>query len=372
MAPLRPQQYRISWPLTPQGVEDIDTMFETLFKALRSGGVVPSPTSLLSSEVGPGNMGPPGDTGEDGTDGVPGALGTAGATGSTGSIGPQGPMMMGPSGADGEDGDPGVPGPRGAAGASGAFALASSWVSNGTNHIGNSMTGVTTLICTNNSLLTVIGITAGADGQVINVSADSTGSITFNNEDGTSTALDRILTPTGANFSLPAGGSCTLVYDGQIPTLIGRWRLTLRSWLGSYGQIPFPATQNPSSDANTLDDYEEGTWTPTDASGASLVLGTATGTYIKIGTLVFINGVIVYPVTVNASAAAIGGLPFTPASTGAAAYPLTIGYTSIANLTSLIFAAGASLKFYALAVAKTNANMTATTIYFSGAYPATA
>lgn len=27
------------------------------------------------------------------------------------------------------------------------------------------------------------------------------------------------------------------------------------------GQIKFPATQNPSSDANTLDDYEEGTWT---------------------------------------------------------------------------------------------------------------
>jgi hypothetical protein len=27
--------------------------------------------------------------------------------------------------------------------------------------------------------------------------------------------------------------------------------------------ISFPATQSASSDANTLDDYEEGTWTPT-------------------------------------------------------------------------------------------------------------
>src|SRR4051794_8182039 len=28
------------------------------------------------------------------------------------------------------------------------------------------------------------------------------------------------------------------------------------------GQIKFPGTQNPSADANTLDDYEEQAWTP--------------------------------------------------------------------------------------------------------------
>lgn len=38
--------------------------------------------------------------------------------------------------------------------------------------------------------------------------------------------------------------------------------------LGSTGQIVFPATQNASSNANTLDDYEEGTWTPTVGSSA--------------------------------------------------------------------------------------------------------
>jgi hypothetical protein len=30
----------------------------------------------------------------------------------------------------------------------------------------------------------------------------------------------------------------------------------------SLNGITFPATQVPSADANTLDDYEEGTWTP--------------------------------------------------------------------------------------------------------------
>jgi hypothetical protein len=49
--------------------------------------------------------------------------------------------------------------------------------------------------------------------------------------------------------------------------------------------ITFPATQNASSNANTLDDYEEGTWTPTltSAGGAFSGLGYAgqTGKYTK-------------------------------------------------------------------------------------------
>jgi hypothetical protein len=55
--------------------------------------------------------------------------------------------------------------------------------------------------------------------------------------------------------------------------------------------ITFPATQSASSDANTLDDYEEGTWTPTASSGAgSITSYTATGLYTKIGRIVTLNG----------------------------------------------------------------------------------
>lgn len=52
------------------------------------------------------------------------------------------------------------------------------------------------------------------------------------------------------------------------------------------GKIAFPATQNASADANTLDDYEEGPWTPT-AVGFTVV-GTPTyaGRYTKIGNIV--------------------------------------------------------------------------------------
>src|ERR1035437_559018 len=79
----------------------------------------------------------------------------------------------------------------------------------------------------------------------------------------------------------------------------------------SAGQIKFPATQNPSSDVNTLDDYEEGTWTPNDASGAGLTFSTAFGTYTKIGRTVHAFFVVIYPATANGAAAVMGGLPFT-------------------------------------------------------------
>jgi hypothetical protein len=52
--------------------------------------------------------------------------------------------------------------------------------------------------------------------------------------------------------------------------------------------ISFPATQSASSDANTLDDYEEGTWTPvidSETAGAGRVTNVACARYTKIGNL---------------------------------------------------------------------------------------
>jgi hypothetical protein len=64
--------------------------------------------------------------------------------------------------------------------------------------------------------------------------------------------------------------------------------------LGCFTGINFPATQATSSNANTLDDYEEGTWTPTlVSSGATFTYTASTGgTYVKIGRLVFLSGVV--------------------------------------------------------------------------------
>jgi hypothetical protein len=91
--------------------------------------------------------------------------------------------------------------------------------------------------------------------------------------------------------------------------------------------LTFPATQSASSDANTLDDYEEGTWTPTDASGASLSL-TAAGNYTKIGRLVTVRFSITYPTTSSTSSAIIGGLPFTNQVEGGYAHTYTSSNTA--------------------------------------------
>jgi hypothetical protein len=60
------------------------------------------------------------------------------------------------------------------------------------------------------------------------------------------------------------------------------------------GGVQFPATQVASGNANTLDDYERGTWTPSVAStgGATFTYGASTGgTYIKIGRWMYLMGV---------------------------------------------------------------------------------
>lgn len=87
--------------------------------------------------------------------------------------------------------------------------------------------------------------------------------------------------------------------------------------------ITFPATQSASSDANTLDDYEEGTWTPnvynsSSGTGAS-TWATKVGFYVKIGTLVQCWFMCDGGVSGTAgSQLAIAGLPFASSSSNPA------------------------------------------------------
>lgn len=77
------------------------------------------------------------------------------------------------------------------------------------------------------------------------------------------------------------------------------------------GQIKFPATQNPSANANTLDDYEEGTWTP--AVGGSATYTTQDATYTKIGRFVTVHCRLAINSIGTGSATTITGLPFSSA-----------------------------------------------------------
>jgi hypothetical protein len=77
--------------------------------------------------------------------------------------------------------------------------------------------------------------------------------------------------------------------------------------------ITFPATQNTSTDANTLDDYEEGYWFPvlTPASGTITVAsGNTKGAYTKIGRLVTVTGNAAYTSSAASGVITLSGLPF--------------------------------------------------------------
>lgn len=62
----------------------------------------------------------------------------------------------------------------------------------------------------------------------------------------------------------------------------------------SVNGVRFPATQVASSDPNTLDDYEEGTWVPVISGVTSGFTYTSNGFYTKVGKIMFIGGYIKY------------------------------------------------------------------------------
>jgi hypothetical protein len=85
--------------------------------------------------------------------------------------------------------------------------------------------------------------------------------------------------------------------------------------------ISFPATQVASSDANTLDDYEEGTWTPTitfaTPGDVSVTYSVQSGRYTKIGNRVFYScrvATSAFTYTTASGSLMIAGLPFLPAT----------------------------------------------------------
>lgn len=117
---------------------------------------------------------------------------------------------------------------------------------------------------------------------------------------------------------LASGAMVAITYDGT--------RFIVMS-VGTNGQITFPATQNASSDANTLDDYEEGTWTPSVGGNATYTI--RSGTYTKIGRVVLINMVLQINVIGTGSTFEVSGLPFTNAGDDAS---LSFGlYSSLAT-----------------------------------------
>jgi len=103
--------------------------------------------------------------------------------------------------------------------------------------------------------------------------------------------------------------------------------------------ITFPATQSASSNANTLDDYEEGTFTPT----AGISLTSATGKYTKIGRVVNFEMEVVFPVTSSTAGAGLTGLPFTASADN---YPVAVWTNRGSSIFALVVASSTSVNLY--------------------------
>ena len=113
--------------------------------------------------------------------------------------------------------------------------------------------------------------------------------------------------------------------------------------------IKFPATQVASADANTLDDYEEGTWTPTVTaeSGSYTTIFSPRGTYTKIGRVVTLT----YYFQVNnkgtgSNACILSSLPFASKSSSSGDIYVGSGIQNSSNNPNQIVLAQNSSSLY--------------------------
>jgi hypothetical protein len=132
---------------------------------------------------------------------------------------------------------------------------------------------------------------------------------------------------TASNFTqtLPAAtGTVALLQTPSFATTIGVGGATPST---SGAGITFPATQSASTDANTLDDYEEGAWTPALFFTADTGIGYTIrdGRYTKVGRIVTVAFTIVLSSKGSSTGGAtIAGLPF-PAYNVGGSYPVYAG-----------------------------------------------
>ena len=147
------------------------------------------------------------------------------------------------------------------------------------------------------------------------VSADTTGALVFQTG---STPTTGLTIDTGQRSKFPT----TIGIGGATPSTSG-------------SGVTFPATQSASSDANTLDDYEEGTWTPGVTFGGGttgITYSTQTGQYVKIGRFVYAS----FNIALSNKGSSTGsvqvtGLPFS--ISGAVSYGICAANTFSLNST---------------------------------------
>ena len=142
---------------------------------------------------------------------------------------------------------------------------------------------------------TILSVKAAADAYVTIEpgTADGNTGLLFNNSAGTQKGV--------------------ILYDTDDNYMLFSTNNTERARILSSGGITF---NGDTAAANALDDYEEGTWTPSASGNATHLI--QVGHYTKIGRLVTVHFVIQINAIGTGSPKQIYGLPFTPATGNAA------------------------------------------------------
>ena len=176
------------------------------------------------------------------------------------------------------------------------------------------------------------GATGGASQLLAVLAASSGGNFGQISNTGTRWAL-------GYGSTLTTVGTEALIWDTSGNVGIGVTPSAGKGCLQLSSGINFPATQVASSDANTLDDYEEGTFTATLKGTVSdpTTPVTTTARYTKIGRVVTVTIQFSSVTTTGASGRIqIDGLPFTNNSSLAGTG--SVGFNGMATFTGSPFA----------------------------------
>jgi hypothetical protein len=136
----------------------------------------------------------------------------------------------------------------------------------------------------------------------------------------------------------------------------------------SLNGITFPATQVPSANANTLDDYEEGTWTPLCGDNSTPISTVQRATYIKIGKLVTVDLDCTPPSPNPGTNNYIYGLPFNGSLVSAGSGGGCVGYSNGGAVFGFHVTSNTNALYFWYPVTATAANIGGVRLIFSCSY----